>query len=234
MSDNNAAEKLQYGNRFGNDIVKLANASLSLASSASEAEIASAKYARWFSGDDVQPEPLATSKGKFRKILPTMDVLEVASATKENLSIMGDDAHDLFAGRLPANNKMRRAIRSTVLPNIPYLGSCKFGEVVIGQTAESYSVLQMFIANFDGEFDTAAGATFYKPYSRDFDQMFFGVHLIVDRNGNALGFDRLRGVDGIAFKTKDLNKALYNVAAAATGLSMEQLKARALAAAKKR
>lgn len=234
MSDRNAAEKLQYGNRFGNDIVKLANASLSLASSASDAEIASAKYARWFSGDEPHPEPLATSKKRFRKIVPTMDVIEVASATRENLSIMGDDAHDLFSGRLPANNRMRRAIRSTVLPNIPYLGSCKFGEVVVGQTAENYSVLQLFIANFDGEFDTAAGATFYKPYSRDFDQMFFGVHLMVDRNGNALGFDRQRGLDGIAFKTKDLNKALYNVAAAATGLSMEQLKARALAAAKKR
>jgi hypothetical protein len=234
MSDKNAAAKLQYGNRFGNDIVKLANASLSLASSSSEAEIASAKYARWFSGEEAHPEPVATSKARFRKILPTMDVLEVASATRENLSILGDDAHDLFAGRMPSKNRMRRAIRTAVLPNIPYLGSCKFGEVVIDQTARSYSVLQMFIANFDGELDTSAGASFYNPNSRDFDQMFFGVHLVVDRNGNALGFDRQRGIDGIAFKTKDLNKALYSVAGAATGMSMEQLKARALAAAKKR
>lgn len=64
--------------------------------------------------------------------------------------------------------------------------------------------------------------------------MFFGVHVVVDRDGNPLGFDRKRGVDGIAFKTKDLNKALYNVAAAATGLSMAQLKARAQAAASRR
>ncbi len=233
MSDKHAADKLSYGNRFGDDIVKLANASLSLASSASEAQIAAAKYARWFSDGSVQPEPLETSKARFRKILPTMDAIEIATATRDNLSILGDDAHSLFSGRLPANNRMRRANRTSVLPTIPYLGSCKFGEVVVGQTAASYSVLQLFIANFDGEFDTSAGASFYKPSSRDFDQMFFGVHVVVDRDGNPLGFDRKRGVDGIAFKTKDLNKALYNVAAAATGLSMEQLKVRAEAARKR-
>ncbi|MBO9098952.1 MULTISPECIES: hypothetical protein [Rhizobium] len=234
MSDKKAAEKLQYGNRFGNDIVKLANASLSLASQSSESEIAAAKYARWFSNGEVIPEPSETSRARFRKILPTMDAIEVASATRENLSILGNDAHDLFSDRLPANNRMRKANRSSVLPSIPYLGSCKFGEVVVGQSSASYSVLQLFIANFDGEFDTSAGASFYKPNSREFDQMFFGVHVVVDRDGNPLGFDRKRGVDGIAFKTKDLNKALYNVAAAATGLSMEQLKARAQAAARKR
>lgn len=67
---------------------------------------------------------------------------------------------------------MRKANRSSVLPSIPYLGSCKFGEVVVGQSSASYSVLQLFIANFDGEFDTSAGASFYKPNSREFDQMF--------------------------------------------------------------
>ena len=153
MPDKHAADRLSYGNRFGDDIVKLANASLSLASSASEAQIAAAKYARWFSDGAVQPEPLETSKARFRKILPTMDAIEIATATRDNLSVLGDDAHSLFSGRLPANNRMRRANRTSVLPTIPYLGSCKFGEVVVGQTAASYSVLQLFIANFDGEFD---------------------------------------------------------------------------------
>ncbi|CAN7628934.1 hypothetical protein [Rhizobium sp. LjRoot258] len=88
---------------------------------------------------------------------------------------------------------------------------------------------QMFIANFDGDLDTADGANFYKPASRDFGQMFYGVHILVDRFGNPLGFDRGRGENGVAFKTKDVTKALYSIASASTGLSIEALQKRAAA-----
>lgn len=233
MSEKSAIDKLQYGNRFGGDVARAAKASLSVASSASDAEVASAKYARWFRGDDGQTEPLATAIHRFHTILPTMAAAEIAQLTKENLSILGDDASNLFTSKLPPQHRLRKTSRSAVLPGVPYLGTCKFGEVVASKSADYFSVTQIFIANFDGELNTSEGAAFYKPASRDFDQMFFGVHMLVDRFGNALGFDRKRGEDGIAFKTKDIAKALYSIASLSTGLSIEALQARASAAAAK-
>ncbi|MBB4143169.1 DUF6656 family protein [Rhizobium rhizoryzae] len=223
----NSASKLQYGNRFGEDVKKIA---FSVASASTEAQVASARYTRWFHGDPGEPEPMATSAKKFRQITGDMAVAEVIAATKENLSILGDDASDLFTSKLPAGHRMRKAIRSSILPHVPYLGTCKFGEIVTGRNQDHFAVTQIFIANFDGDLNTdVAGANFCKPRSRDFDQMFFGLHLIMDRDGNALGFDKRLGDNGVAFKTKDITTALYNVAAASTGLSMEALKARAAA-----
>jgi len=62
--------------------------------------------------------------------------------------------------------------------------------------------------------------------------MFFGLHLILDRDGNLLGFDKRLGDNGVAFKTKDITTALYNIASASTGLSMDALQARAAASRK--
>ncbi|NKK98186.1 hypothetical protein GFM02_07870 [Rhizobium leguminosarum bv. viciae] len=121
---------------------------------------------------------------------------------------------------------MRKAIRSSILPNAPHLGACKFGEIVTGRSQDAFAVTQLFIANFDGDIDTTAGgANLYKPRSQDFDQMFFGLHLILGRDGNLLGFNQKLGNKGVSFKTKDITTALYNVASVSTGLSMEVLQA---------
>jgi hypothetical protein len=229
----NPASKLQYGDRFGDDVKKIARAALTVASVSSDAQVASARFARWFRGETGEPEPMATSAKKFGRITADMAVAEVIAATKKNLSILGDDASDLFTSRLPTEHQMRKAIRSSVLPNIPHLGTCKFGEIVTDRSRDAFAVTQIFIANFDGDLDTTGGsANLYKPRSRDFDQMFFGLHLIIDRDGNPLSFNHKLGDNGIAFKTKDITTALYNIASASTGLSMEALQARAAAARK--
>lgn len=229
----NPASKLQYGDRFGDDVRKITRSALSVASASSEAEVASARYARWFGGETGEPEPMATSAKKFRKITADMVTAEVIAVTKGNLSILGDDASDLFTSKLPARHRMRKSIRSSVLPNLPYLGTCKFGEIITGGNKDAFAVTQIFIANFDGDLDTTTrDASLYKPKSRDFDQMFFGLHLILDRNGNPLGFNRKLGDNGVAFKTKDLTTALFNVASASTGLSIEALQDRAAASRK--
>ncbi|MNL64306.1 hypothetical protein D3C87_1885070 [compost metagenome] len=54
--------------------------------------------------------------------------------------------------------------------------------------------------------------------------MFYGVHILVDRSGNCVDFDRSRGRDGIAFKTRDISLALTSVASASTGLSVAELR----------
>jgi hypothetical protein len=224
-----AISKLQYGERFGDEVTKMARASLSVVTNTSDAQVATAKYSRWFYGDGETPEPMATSSRKFTKITADMAVAEVAAATKGNLSILGDDASDLFTSKLPAGHKMRKTVRASLLPGIPYLGTCKFGEVVTERGQDRFAVTQMFIANFEGDLDTSEGANFYRPANRDFGQMFYGVHILVDRFGNPLGFNRERGENGIAFKTKDVTKALYSIASASTGLSIEALQSRASA-----
>lgn len=229
----NPASKLQYGDRFGDDVKKIVRSALSVASVSSEAEVASARYARWFRGEDGEPEPMATSAKRFRRITADMAVAEVIAATKDNLSILGEDASDLFMSKLPTGHRMRKAIRSSVLPNVPHLGICKFGEIVTGRSQDVFAVTQMFIANFYGDLDTTAeGANLYKPRNKDFDQMFFGLHLILDRDGNLLGFNQKLGDNGVAFKTKHITTALYNIASASTGLSMETLRERAAASRK--
>ncbi|MBB2711957.1 UNVERIFIED_ORG: hypothetical protein GGE53_003610 [Rhizobium etli] len=222
------ASKLQYGERFGDDVKKIVRSALSIASVSSEAEVASARYARWFRGETGETVPMATSAKKFHRITTDMAAAEVIAATKENLSILGGDASDLFTSKLPTGHRMRKAIRPTILPNAPHLGACKFGEIVTGRSQDVFAVTQLFIANFDGDIDTTAGsANLYKPRSQDFDQMFFGLHLILGRDGNLLGFNPTLGNKGVSFKTKDITAALYNVASVSTGLSMEDLQARA-------
>jgi len=125
----NPASKLQYGDRFGDDVKKIARSALSIASVSSDAQVASTRYARWFHGEAGGPEPMATSAKKFRRITADMAIAEVIAATKENLSIFGGDASDLFASKLPTGHRMRKAIRSSILPNVPHLGTCKFGEI---------------------------------------------------------------------------------------------------------
>lgn len=216
---------LQYGNRFGGDVAKLIKSSTPSGASLSDA--ARAKYTRWFSGDDGMPEPMATSSKKFVKITSDMAASEVAAATRLNLGALGSDASDLITSKLPPEHKMRRSILASVLPEAPFLGTCKFGEILTDRGTDKFGITQIFIANFDGELNTAADAKFCKPVSRKFDQMFFGVHIIVDRLGNPVGFNRSRGQDGLAFKTKDIGTALYQIASASTGLPIEDLMKRA-------
>lgn len=219
----NVANKLQYGDRFGDQVIKLANSKLSVATSSSDAEVATARYSKWFHDNDGQTEPMATSSRKFRKITPYMAAAEVAAATLENLTILGNDAGDIFTPRLPVEHKMRKAIRSSIMPGVPYPGTCKFGEIVTDRGHDKYGVAQIFIANFDGDLDTRCANSYLKPKGRDFDQMIYGVHLIVDRFGKPLGINRSRGSEGVAFKTKDLTEALYQIASVSSGLSKGEL-----------
>ncbi|MBB6179650.1 DUF6656 family protein [Pseudorhizobium flavum] len=221
------ASKLTYADRFGDDISKTVRQhALSLASSRTDQANVSARYTRWFHGED-QPEPISTSKRKFRSISAGMAAKQIAEITRGNLAILGNDAHSLFSSRLPANHKMTKSVRSSVLPSAPHLGACRFGQVTVDEQSTHRTMLQFYIANFDAALDTSNFEGFYKPNNRNFDQIFFGIHLMVDRNGNAIGFDHSRGEQAVAFRTKDLTTALYNIASSSTGLTVAALRARA-------
>lgn len=218
--------QLHYGSRFGSEISQLARSSMSAAPALRQEQVGSPRYTRWFHGEDASPEPMATSRSKFRKVTSSMAAAEIAAATKENLAILGEDATALLLPRLPKGHRLRKSLRSSVLPGMPHLGSCKFGEVVISREADVVAVTQVFIANFEGEIDTAATGRMFQPRTPDFAQMFFGLHLFLDRQGAFLGIDRNRGVDGVAFKTRNISSALCSIASASTGLSIEDLMAR--------
>ena len=221
------ANGLAYANRFGEGISKTVRQhALALASSRTEQTNISARYTRWFHGTD-QPEPLSTAKHKFRSISADMAAREIAEITRGNLAILGNDAHSLFSSRLPAGHKMSKAVRSSVLPSAPHLGACRFGQVTVNERPTHRTMLQFFIANFDAALDTTNFEAFYKPNSKNFDQIFFGIHLIVDRNGNTVDFDHGRGEQAVEFRTNDLTTALYNIASASTGLSVAALPTRA-------
>jgi hypothetical protein len=226
--------QLEYGNRFGPSVVKAAKASLTANTQIDHAAGGSARYGRWFHGEDGTSEPMATSRKKFRKIDAAMAAAEVAAITKENMAILGEDAFELFVGKLPAEHNLRKSVRAAVLSSIPYLGLSKFGEIVGGRSGDHFAVMQVFITNFDGHLDLSKEASFCTPKDRRFDQMIFGVHFLLDRNGNRVGFDHARGENGIAFQTKDLNQALYQIASASTGTPIEVLEARMAAAKQSR
>lgn len=217
-----------YGNRFGEQIARIAHGEVEETHDGEAHTNAMARYDRWFFGENSSELLLSASK-KFRMIDQHMAAAEVEAATKENMAILGDEACDLFMSKLPKNHRLRKSVRSSVLSKVPYLGAAKFGEVVGARHGDTYSVTQMFIANFDGELDTSRGATYCVPLRLDFDQMYYGLHVLVDKFGSTLGFDHTRGRHGVAFKTKDMASALYSIASASTGLSRQALRARAAA-----
>lgn len=222
--------QLAYGHRFGPSVAKAAKASIAANSETVHVPGASARYGRWFHGEDGTSEPMATARKKFRKIDAAMAAAEVAAITKDNMAILGEDAFQLFVHKLPAEHKLRKSVRAAVLSSVPYLGLSKFGEVVSGRSGDHLAVTQVFITNFDAELNLDNEANFCTPKDRQFDQMIFGVHFLMDRNGNRIGFDRQRGANGVAFQTKDMNEALRQIASASTGISLQALEARMVAA----
>ena len=224
MNVSHGLSKLDYGNRFGETVRK---AALDAAAQKPEALGVTPRYDRWFQGEDGSPEPMATASKKFCTIEPGMAAGQIMAITKDNLAILGEDASRLFMEKLPEAHRMRRAIRSSVLSKFPHLGVCKFGEIITEKNDDGHRVTQVFVANFDGVLNPFKVDDFCTPISRGFDQMFYGIHIVVDRNGNVRGLDRDRGQNGIAFRTKDMANALFSVASLSTGLSMEALKAMA-------
>ena len=178
------------------------------------------RYGRWFHGEN----PVVR---KLRSITPDMSSDDVAAATRENLFLIGEETCKRFAARLPGGHRLKKSVRSSVLRAVPHLGTCKFGEIVTDYDSEKYDMVQVFLANFDGRLDTSDTLTFLTPVNRDYDQMYFGLHVFVDRSGNSLGFNHQRGDDGVAFQTKDMASAFYHVASASTGLSLQELQSRA-------
>lgn len=208
---------LQYANRFGPGVVSLARKSMNAARPRDNG--LAARYTQWFHDEALVGQPQITAP-----VMSGQPLVQIAEATKENLLLLGEDTHSFIVERLPKGHRLRKAVRANIMAPAPHLGACKFGEIVEGWSGEYCSVIQVHVANFHGALDTAPDAEFFRFASLDFDQMYYGVHMLVDRSGNCVDYDRTRGREGIAFKTRDVALALTSIASASTGLSLAALR----------
>lgn len=185
---------------------------------------APSRYGEWFYGEKV-------ASRRLKPITNDMSAEDVATATRANLALIGEETRKRIVARLPAGHALHKAIRAAALRSAPHLGTCKFGEIVTDYDRDKYQLMQVFLANFAGHLDTSAPARFLVPLSKNYDQMFFGLHVEVDRAGNPLGFNRGLGIEGVAFQTRNLLKAFLHIASASTGVAIEEWEARARAGA---
>ncbi|MES5100599.1 hypothetical protein ABUK73_20415 [Agrobacterium sp. BA1120] len=216
---------LDYNARFGANVSNIAAQARVNAAAARDVPVGATKYSSWFFGEENQSGG-RVSKPKIRPIdIARMAAEEIAGVTVSNLSILGDENWDLFTTRLPAGHKLKKHIHASLIAKnvAPWLGSCKIGEVWGERKAGISSVQQFFIGNFNAEINTSGKGDIYQIKSKDFSQVFFGLHMLIDDNKRFLGFDLSKGDDGICFHTDNAKEAYYGIASAALGLTIPQL-----------
>jgi hypothetical protein len=164
------------------------------------------------------------------QMLQQMSPEEIARIAMSNIAILGGQDAELFHSKLPVGHKLLapKSFKPQLLKQAPYLGSCKIGEVVLAENNGKRLINQMFVANFLADIDTGSqDGNLYKLHNKnisDSTQMYFGMNVVVDRSGNPLGFDRSRGKAGVSFQTENRAEALWQIAAASTGMTVEQLR----------
>lgn len=165
------------------------------------------------------------------ELLKTMKPEDILKLTMSNLALMGQSEIDLILKLLPESHSLRRpkTFRPMPLRKMPYLGSCKVGEVIVREHNGKYLVNQIYMANFEADLDTSGQGDLFHGITREVcnkPRMYYGLNVVVDRVGQALGFDRTAGNDGIAFQTNDKAEAVWQIAAASTHQTVEQLRAK--------
>jgi hypothetical protein len=221
-----SASNLDYSKRFGANVTDIAAQARLRAAEAQEKAVGATKYSKWFFGEDNQGGDRIT-KPQLRPIdIGRMAAAEIASITLSNLGILGDENYAMFAGKLPSNHKMKKHLHASLISKdvAPWLGSCKLGEVWGGRKDGLNQVQQFFIGNFDAEINTSGRGGVYQIKNKDFSQVFYSLHMLIDDNKAFRGFDRSMGSDGIAFQTGDMREAHYGIASAALGMTMDQLR----------
>ncbi|NTF16981.1 hypothetical protein G6L37_00880 [Agrobacterium rubi] len=219
------ATNLDYNKRFGANVTDIAAQARINAAAAKDAQIGATKYSKWFFGEENQAGD-RISKPKLRPIdIARMAADEIAGITVSNLGILGDENWDLFTTKLPAGHKMKKHIHAALIAKnvAPWLGSCKIGEVWGERTNGMTSVQQFFIGNFNAEINTSGKGEIYQIKSKEFSQVFFGLHMLIDDNKRFRGFDLSKGDDGLSFQTANAREAYYGIASAALGMTIPQL-----------
>lgn len=225
---------LDYNKRFGAEAQRLAaDARRQVADANAGSAAGATKYSKWFFGEE-NSDGQKIVKPKLRPIdIANMKAAEIATITLSNLGILGDENFDLFTSKLPGNHKMNKHIHASLIAKdvAPWLGQCKIGEVRGERINGLTRVQQFFLGNFDAEINTSGQGSLYQVKNRDFNQVFYGLHMLIGDDNKFKGFDRSMGSDGIAFQTGNMNEAFYAIASAAMGKSIQELREMAARAA---
>jgi hypothetical protein len=239
-----AAEKLSYEARFGDDIrgnVAAVRAAMAggkgipqSAQTAPQKEL-KGKHTNWFTDgkgySDEQPAP-AQQRSRYKQITPGMALKELAEATLNNMSVMGEDGFQEFEKRMRRmvpDHRMVRSIKATILNDKPHFGSCRIGKVPLKrvETEEAVIVteLQYYIANFNTVINTDDPTKIHTPQGNDFGRTFFGV--VVDVNettGKAIGFNKSYPQGGVVFQTNSSKDALMFMTAFSSGKKPQEIR----------
>jgi hypothetical protein len=215
-----AAEKLSYEARFGNDI---RNAAAQMAQKPLKG-----KHTDWFTdgkGYDDAPAAQPVPLNRYRQITPGMTVKDLASATLNNMHVMGEDSYMEFESRMrrmAPKHRMVRSIKASILNDKPHFGSCRIGKVALARDENSdgaiVTELQYYIANFNTVINTDNPAKIHTPQGDNFGRTFFGVVVdINEKTGKAVGFNKKYGKEGVVFQTGNPKDALMFMTAFSSG-----------------
>ena len=187
-----------------------------------------ARLDRWLGISEEAPPRFVPITPDMVKTMKPEDILKL---TMNNLALMGQSEVDMILKLLPDNHSLRRPKTFKPMPirKLPYLGACKMGEVIVKEQGGKYLVNQIYMANFEADIDTSGERDLFTGITREVSnkpRMFYGLNVVVDRMGQALGFDRNAGDGGLAFQTTDKAEAVWHIAAASTHQTVEQLRAR--------
>lgn len=225
-----AAETFSYESNFGADIRdKVAAVRAAMTSAKAPQPVPTnivPKYQNWFSGGaGAEDTPQPKQDSRLKRIVPGMALKELAAATRNNMAVLGNDSYDEFEKRMRRmmpGHRMVRSIKASILTDKPHFGSCRIGKVPLKRdvTSEIVTVteLQFYIANFDTVLNTAEGAAFHTPQSKEFGRTFFGVVIdINETTGEAIGFNKAYGQEGVVFQTDKPKDALTFMTAFSSG-----------------
>jgi hypothetical protein len=220
-------------------VMNNANRSPAMMAAAAQQGGGSSRLDRWL-GDNT---PLSASKlimlteEMLRKLSPE----EILKITAQNLPIIGAQARDMFLSKLPEGNKLQspEKLQGTPLRSAPYLGSCKIGHVVVGRDGDRVHLNEIFMSTFDADIDlTGKSGEIFKLKDKKIShepRMIYGVNTICKVETIAgksrlapLGFNFQQGDRGVSFKTSNKVEAFYEIVAASTGRSIEELRAAAV------
>ncbi|TLX16331.1 hypothetical protein [Rhizobium sp. MHM7A] len=220
-------------------VMNNANRSPAMMAAAAQQSGGSSRLDRWL-GDSAPSAAklIMLTEEMLRKLSPE----EILKITAQNLPIIGAQARDMFISKLPEGNKLQspQKLQGTPLRSAPYLGSCKIGHVVLGRDGDRVHLNEIFMSTFDADIDltgkTKTGEIFSlkdRKISHE-PRMIYGINTIckVETIGGQsrlapLGFNLQQGDRGVSFQTNNKVEAFYEIVAASTGRSIEELKAAA-------
>lgn len=189
------------------------------------------KHTDWFTDGKGYGDAPAAVQPQQVKITPDMTPKEMAAATLNIMSGIGAKGYDHFEKhmrKMVPTHRMKRSIKASVLSDRPYFGSCRIGKVPLKRDTTGADVivteLQYYIANFNTVISTAENSKLHTPQNNDFGRTFFGV--VVDVNettGQAVGFNKNFGSEGILFQTSDDKEALKFMTAFSSGKSPKEI-----------